>query len=387
MKLAERLSKLGTETAFVVFSKAKELEAQGKEMIHLEIGEPDFDTPQNIIESAIDALRNHWTHYNPSAGLAELRQAVTEEMKRTRGINVEPENVVITPGGKPVILFSLLALVNAGEEVIYPNPGYPIYESVINFIGAKAVPIKMREENNFRLDVNELSSLLTPKTRMIIINSPQNPTGSVLTRDDLKAIADIAMENDIYVLADEIYSQILYDDKHVSITSFPGMTERTIILEGFSKTYAMTGWRVGYGVMPKDLALQVAKLETNFNSCTTTFAQVAGIEALNGDQSAVGHMVSVFKKRRDIFCDGLNQIDGFKCHKPAGAFYLFPNISQFGIKSADMEHRLMHEAGIAALSGTSFGAFGEGFIRFSYASSTENIKKALNKLAKFANNL
>jgi aspartate aminotransferase len=387
MKLADRLVNLGTETAFVVFSKAKELEARGKEMIHLEIGEPDFDTPQNITESAIEALRNNWTHYNPSAGLPELRQAVAEEMKETRGINIGPENVVITPGGKPVILFSLLALANPGEEVIYPNPGYPIYESVINFIGARAVPIKMREENKFRLDVDELISLITPKTRMIIINSPQNPTGSVLTHDDLKAIADIALKRDIYVLADEIYSQILYDGKHESITSFPGMTERTIILEGFSKTYAMTGWRVGYGVMPKDLAVQVAKLETNFNSCTTTFAQVAGIEALRGDQSAVRQMVSKFKDRRDIFLDGLNRIDGFNCHKPAGAFYLFPNISKFGIKSAEMEYRLMHEAGIAALSGTSFGAFGEGYIRFSYASSTANIKKALDKLAEFARKL
>jgi len=387
MKLADRLTNLGTETAFVVFSKAKELEAQGKEMIHLEIGEPDFDTPQNIVESAIDALRNHWTHYNPSAGLPALRQAIAEEINRTRGIKIGPENVVITPGGKPIIMFSMLALVNAGEEVIYPNPGYPIYESAVNFIGAKAVPIRMREENQFRLDVDELISLITPKTRMIIINSPQNPTGSVLTKEDLRAIADIALKNDIYILADEIYSQIMYEGIHESISSFPGMTERTIILEGFSKTYAMTGWRVGYGVMPKDLAIQVAKLETNFNSCTTTFAQVAGIEALKGDQSAVGRMVNKFRERRDIFCDGLNRIDGFRCHKPAGAFYLFPNISKFGIKSAEMEYRLMQEAGIAALAGTSFGAFGEGFVRFSYASSTQNIKKALDKLAKFVGKL
>jgi aspartate aminotransferase len=387
MKLADRLKNLGTETAFVVFSKAKELEAQGKEMIHLEIGEPDYDTPINIIESAIEALRNHWTHYNPSAGLPALRQVVAEEINRTRGIKIGPENVVITPGGKPIIMFSILALVNVGEEVIYPNPGYPIYESAINFLGAKAVPIKMREENQFRLDVDELVSLITPKTRMIIINSPQNPTGSVLTKDDLKAIADIALERDIYILADEIYSQIMYEGVHESISSFPGMTERTIILEGFSKTYAMTGWRVGYGVMPKDLAVQVAKLETNFNSCTTTFVQVAGIEALKGDQSAVGRMVKKFKERRDIFCDGLNRIEGFKCHRPAGAFYLFPNISKFGLKSAEMEQRLMQEAGIAALSGTSFGVFGEGFIRFSYASSTANIKKALIKLADFVKKL
>lgn len=383
MKLADRLGLLGTETAFMVLARAMELEKQGKEIVHLEIGEPDFDTPENIIEAGINALKNHWTHYGPSAGLAEFREAVAEDFSQRRRVKVKPENVVITPGGKPVIIFSILALVNPGEEVIYPNPGYPIYESVINFFGARAVPIKMREERQFRLDVDELKSLITPKTKLIIINSPHNPTGSVLTEDDLKAIADIAIKNDIYILADEIYNRIIYGGQHISITKFPGMLERTIILDGLSKTYAMTGWRVGYGIMPEKLAMQVAKLETNVNSCTTTFAQVASIEAIKGDQSRVDWMVGQFEKRRDLFIEGLNQIEGFDCHKPQGAFYLFPNIKNFGISSAEMEHKLMHEAGIAALSGTSFGAFGEGYIRFSYATSTSNIEKALSKLADF----
>jgi aspartate/methionine/tyrosine aminotransferase len=383
MRLADRLDFLGTETAFIVFSKALELEKQGKDIVHLEIGEPDFDTPDNIIESAVKALRNHWTHYCPSAGLAELRETVADDFSKRRGVKVEPHNVVITPGGKPIIMYTMLSLVNPGEEVIYPNPGYPIYESVINFIGAKSVPIKMREERNFRLDVDELISLITPKTKMIVINSPHNPTGSVLTEDDLKAIAEIAVEKDIYILADEIYNRIIYSGKHFSITKFPGMLERTIILDGLSKTYAMTGWRIGYGIMPEKLAVQVAKLETNTNSCTSTFTQVASIEAIKGDQSAVDKMVNEFKERRDIFIDGLDQIAGFDCHKPEGAFYLFPNINSYGISSSDMEHKLMHDGGIAALSGTSFGAFGEGYIRFSYATSTANIEKALNKLTDF----
>ena len=387
MKLADRLNYLGTETAFIVFSKALELERQGKEVVHLEIGEPDFDTPPNIIRSAVDALNNHWTHYCPSAGLYELREAVAEDINMRRGLDISPNNVVVTPGGKPIISFVMLALVNPGEEVIYPNPGYPIYESIISFIGAKAVPIKMREEFEFRLDVEELRSLVTPKTKMIVINSPHNPTGSVLTREDLKAIAEIAVENDIYVLSDEIYNRIVYNGDHVSIATFPGMKERTIMLDGFSKTYAMTGWRVGYGIMPEVLASQVAKLETNVNSCTTTFSQIACIEALKGDQSLVDIMVAEFKKRRNFFHEGLQNIKGFECHKPHGAFYLFPNIKEFGIKSSEMEQKLLYDGGVAALTGTSFGAFGEGYIRFSYANSLENIEKALSKLEDFVKKL
>ncbi len=387
MLLADRLEHLGTETAFIVLSKALELEKQGKEIVHLEIGEPDFDTPRNIVDSAIDALNNHWTHYCPSAGLFELREAVAEDFSKRRNVSVGPENVVITPGGKPVLFFVMLALVNSGEEVIYPNPGYPIYESVINFLDARAVPIRMKEENKFSLDVDELRSLITSKTKLIIINSPHNPTGSVLTKADLKEIADIAIENDLYVLADEIYNRIIYNGEHESITQFPGMAERTIVLDGFSKTYAMTGWRVGYGIMPAELTPHVAKLETNINSCTTTFTQVACIEALKGDQSAVDDMVTQFKKRRDFFYDGLRDIKGFDCHKPDGAFYLFPNIEDFNIKSSDMEDKLMQDGGIAALSGTSFGVFGEGYVRFSYATSLENIEKALYKLTNFVNKL
>ena len=381
MKLADRMSRLGTETAFVVLAKAKQLEAEGKEIIHLEIGEPDFDTPGNIIDEAVKALNNHWTHYGPSAGLPQLRQTIADEINRTRPIKVNLENVVVTPGGKPIMFYTFLALVNEGDEVIYPNPGFPIYESVINFIGAKSVPIKMREEKQFRLDVDELISLVTPKTRMIIVNSPQNPTGSVLSEADLEAIAEVALKNDIYVLSDEIYSRILYEGKHNSIVAFDGMQERTIILDGYSKTYAMTGWRLGYGVMPADLAEQVAKLQTNCNSCTASFSQIAGIEAIKGDQSEVDKMVAEFKKRRNIIVEGLNAIDGFECQKPKGAFYVFPNVKKLGYSSSELEGKFLNEAGVAALSGTSFGAYGEGYIRFSYANSVENIQKALAKLS------
>ncbi len=387
MKLANRMSRLGTETAFVVLARAKELEIKGKEIIHLEIGEPDFDTPRNIIDEAIKALNNHWTHYGPSAGLDVLRKAIVDEIKRTRGMTIKPENVVVTPGGKPIMFFSILALVNEGEEVIYPNPGFPIYESIINFIGAKPVAVRLREENQFRLDVDELKSLVTSKTRMIIINSPHNPTGSMLDYDDLRQIAELAIERDIYVLSDEIYGRTTYDAKHHSILTFAGMPERTVLLDGFSKTYAMTGWRLGYGVMPEDLAVQVAKLQTNCNSCTASFSQIAGVEALRGDQSEVNRMVAEFRKRRDVIVNGLNKIRGFSCLMPQGAFYVFPNVTKLGLKSSELADRLLHEAGVAALSGTSFGAYGEGYLRFSYANSVENIEKALQKISAFVEKL
>ncbi len=383
MKLAKRMSRLGTETAFVVLAKAKQLEAQGKEIIHLEIGEPDFDTPRNIIDAAIGALRDGWTHYGPSAGLPELREAVADEVTRTRGVKVDPADVVITPGGKPVMLFAMLALIDDGDEVIYPNPGFPIYESVINFIGAKPVPIRLREENRFRLDVDELASLVTPKTKMIVVNSPQNPTGSVLTEEDLRAIADVSIENDIIVLSDEIYSRTIYDGEHRSMYSFDGMPERMIILDGYSKTYAMTGWRLGYGVMPAALAEQVAKLQTNCNSCTASFSQIAGISALTGPQTEVEAMNNEFRKRRDIVVEGLNQIKNVDCKVPDGAFYVFPNFSRAGLKSEELADRILREAGVAVLSGTSFGSFGEGFIRISYANSIDNINKALGRLMDF----
>ncbi len=383
MKLAERMSRLGTETAFVVLAKAKQLEAQGKEIIHLEIGEPDFDTPRNIIDAAIGALRDGWTHYGPSAGLPELREAVADEVTRTRGVKVDPAEVVITPGGKPVMFFAMLALINDGDEVIYPNPGFPIYESVINFIGAKPVPIRLREENRFRLDVDELASLVTPKTKMIVVNSPQNPTGSVLTEEDLRAIADVSIENDIIVLSDEIYSRTIYDGEHRSMYGFNGMPERMIILDGYSKTYAMTGWRLGYGVMPAALAEQVAKLQTNCNSCTASFSQIAGISALTGPQTEVEAMNNEFRKRRDIVVEGLNQIKNVDCQVPDGAFYVFPNVSRAGLKSEELADRILREAGVAVLSGTSFGSFGEGFIRISYANSIDNINNALGRLMDF----
>jgi aspartate aminotransferase len=380
MKLAKRMSRLGTETAFEVLARAKKLEAQGKNIIHLEIGEPDFDTPRNITDAAIVALNSGFTHYGPSAGLPELRKVIAKYVSKTRNIKVDEENVVVTPGGKPIMFFAILALADEGDEIIYPNPGFPIYESAINFIGAKPVPVKLREENDFRLDVNELKKLVTSKTKMIIINSPQNPTGGILTKDDLGVIAQIAIKNDIMVLADEIYSRIIYDGEHHSIASFDGMPERTIILDGFSKTYAMTGWRMGYGVMNKELTPHIAKLMTNSNSCTATFTQKAGIEALAGPQDKVEDMVKEFKKRRDVIVKGLNSIPRISCKTPQGAFYVFPNIKKTGWESKKLADHLLNEGGVAVLSGTSFGEFGEGYLRLSYANSIKNIEEALKRI-------
>ena len=387
MKFADRLKSLGTETAFEVLAKAKALEAKGKEVIHLEIGEPDFDTPQNIREAAKKALDQGYTHYGPSAGLPEVREVIAQEVSRTRNIKVTPDQVVVTPGAKPIIFFTIFTLVNEGDEVIYPNPGFPIYESVIEFLGAKAVPIKLREENDFRLDTDELKKLVTDKTKLIIINSPQNPTGGILTKDDLKAIADVAISNDIYVLADEIYSRTIYEGKFESITQFPGMQERTIILDGLSKTYAMTGWRLGYGVMNKDLAFYEARMMTNSNSCTASFSQRAIIEAITGPQDEPHRMVKEFKKRRDVIVEGLNQIPKISCKKPSGAFYVFPNITQTGWDSQKLADHILSDAGVAVLSGTSFGRFGEGYLRISYANSVENIKKALDRIKAFVEKL
>jgi aspartate aminotransferase len=380
MRLAQRMSRLGTETAFEVLARAKELEKKGKNIIHLEIGEPDFDTPKNIKDAAIEALNKGYTHYGPSAGLPETREVIAQEMYNSRGIKVDWENIVVTPGGKPIMFFSILALIDEGYEVIYPNPGFPIYESVIDFIGAKSVPIQLREENDFRLDTDELKKLVTKKTKMIIINSPQNPTGGILTEDDLKVIAEIAIARDIYILADEIYSRSIYEGEHKSIAQIPGMLERTIILDGLSKTYAMTGWRIGYGVMNKNLAVQVAKLMTNSNSCTATFTQRAAIEALTGPQDEVDKMVAEFKKRRDVIVEGLNLIPKVSCRTPKGAFYVFPNVKKIGWESKKLADHLLNEAGVAVLSGTSFGKFGEGYLRISYANSVENIKEGLRRI-------
>jgi aspartate aminotransferase len=381
------MSRLGTETAFEVLAKAKALEAQGKEIVHLEIGEPDFDTPKNITEAAIKALRDGWTHYNPSAGLPDLREAIAQDIAKSRNIKVNRDMVVVTPGAKPIMFFVILALVNEGDEVIYPNPGFPIYESVIEFVGAKAVPIQLREENDFRLDTAELKKLVTHKTKLIIINSPQNPTGGILTQDDLREIADIALARDIMVLSDEVYNRILYEGTHHSITAFPGMQEKTIILDGYSKTYAMTGWRLGYGVMREDLAALIAKLQTNSNSCTASFTQRAGIEAINGPQDDVAKMVAEFQRRRDVIVEGLNAIPRISCRTPKGAFYVFPNITKTGWESKKLADYILNEAGVAVLSGTSFGKFGEGYIRLSYANSVENIKKALSRIEKSLQNV
>ncbi len=382
--LAKRMQRLGTETAFEVLARAKALEAQGRDVVHLEIGEPDFDTPQNIIDKAVWALRNGYTHYGPSAGLPDVRKTFAEYIARDRGIDVGPDNVVIVPGGKPIIYFPLTALVDPGDEVIYPNPGFPIYESVINFLDAKAVPLKLAEEKDFSFDIEDLKSLISDKTKLLIINSPQNPTGGMLSAADLDAIAELAVKHDFWVLSDEIYSKIIYDGKHESISTRPGMLERTIILDGHSKTYAMTGWRLGYGIMPKELAAAVAKLQTNCTSCTAAFTQVAGAEALTGPQDAAMAMVAEFKTRRDLLVDGLNAIDGVSCKRPRGAFYVFPNISGLGLTSKQVEQRLLDDYGVAALAGTSFGKHGEGYLRFSYANSQDNIRKALERFGKFA---
>ena len=373
---------LGTETAFEVLAKARALEKQGKEVIHLEIGEPDFDTPKYIKEAAIKALNDGYTHYVPSAGIPELREAIAEHIAKTRNIEVSPEEVVVTPGAKPIMFFAILACVNPGEEVLYPNPGFPIYESLINFVGARAVPIPLLEKNDFRIDHEYVKKKITKKTKMIILNSPENPTGGVLTKEDLKVIVDcIGDRDDVLVLSDEIYDRIIYEGKHESIASFPGMKEKTIILNGFSKIYAMTGWRLGYGVMRKDLAQKVAQLMTNSNSCTSAFIQMAGVAALKGSQKDSERMVEEFKKRREVIVSGLNKIKGINCKKPRGAFYVFPNITGTGMDCRKLGDYLLYEAGVAVLPGTSFGSYGEGYLRLSFANSVENIKKALERIS------
>jgi len=374
------MERLGTETAFEVLVKAKALEAQGRDIIHLEIGEPDFDTPSNIIEAGCDALRKGFTHYGPSAGMMELREVIAQHVSETRRVNVMPDEVVVVPGGKPIIFFSILALADDGDEIIYPNPGFPIYESMINYVGAKAVPIQLREELEFRLDVDELASLINDRTKLLILNSPQNPTGGVLTKEDIAAIARAIGDRNIMVLSDEIYSQLIFEGEHHSIMSIDGMKERTILLDGFSKTYAMTGWRMGYGVMRADLATHISRLMTNSNSCTASFTQVAGIEALRGSQDVVDAMRAKFEKRRDVMVAGLNKIKGFSCRVPHGAFYVFPNITKTGWPSKKLADALLDDTGVAALSGTAFGDFGEGYLRFSVANSIENIEKALDRI-------
>jgi aspartate aminotransferase len=380
LRLASRMSRLGTETAFEVLNRARQLEKQGKEIIHLEIGEPDFDTPANVIEAGVDALHKGWTHYGPAAGIPDLRQTIADYVSRTRKVPVSSEEVVVVPGGKPIIFFTILALIDAGDEVIYPNPGFPIYESMIKYSLGKAIPIPLREERDFSVDVKELASLITDRTKLIILNSPHNPTGGVLTRKDIFEIAEAIGDRNILILSDEIYSRLIYEGDHFSIMSVPGFKERTILLDGFSKTYAMTGWRLGYGVMRPDLAVHISRLVINSNSCTASFTQVAGIEALRGDQSSVEKMSAEFRRRRDAFVAGLNKIKGFSCRTPKGAFYTFPNIMKTGWTSRKLADALLEQAGVACLSGTAFGEYGEGYLRFSVANSLENLHKALNRI-------
>ena len=378
---AQRMSLLGTETAFEVLAKAKKLEAQGKDIVHLEIGEPDFDTPKNIIDAACLALNSGYTHYTAAPGIPEVRGTIADYVRKHKNVDASADDVVIVPGGKPIMFFSIMATIDPGDEVIYPNPGFPIYESVIKFVGGKPVPIPLREENQFRLDVNELARLITPKTKMLIINSPGNPTGGVFTSDDVKAIADLVRGKDILVLSDEIYDRIVYGDTHpLSIASLPGMKDWTIILDGFSKTYAMTGWRLGYGVMHPEIAARIAQLMVNSNSCTAASTQMAGKEALTGPQNEVDTMVAEFKRRRDTMVTGLNSISGVSCLSPEGSFYVFPNLKSFGKNSKDIADYLLNEAGVACLGGTAFGSYGEGYLRFSYANSIENIQKALGRI-------
>ena len=380
LRLAECMSRLGTEGAFDVLVRARALEAQGKEVVHLEIGEPDFHTAPNIVDAAKQALDGGWTHYGPPAGFPELRQAVAEEVGRRRGISVDPSEVVITPGAKPIMFYTILALVEPGDEVLYPDPGFPIYASMINFVGARPVPYSMVEDRDFDIDVNEIVGKISTRTRLMIMNSPNNPTGGMISRSEMETLAAALKDRNVMVLSDEIYSRLIYGGEPVSLAAFPELRERVIILDGFSKTYAMTGWRLGYGVMRPDLAQQIALLMTNSNSCTASFTQMAGVEALRGDQSSVASMLEQFRRRREVIVDGLNRIPGFHCRKPRGAFYAFPNIKETGKASRELADALLNEAGVACLSGTAFGRQGEGYLRFSFANSIENIQKALDRI-------
>src|SRR4030095_1552188 len=381
MKFADGIYRLGTETAFEVLAKAKALEAEGKNIIHLQIGEPDFTTPKNICDAAVRSIQAGDTHYTPAAGILELRKVIANYVSKTRGVEFSPDNVVMTPGAKPIMFFVILSLIQHGDEVIYPNPGFPIYESMINFAGGTAVPLRLKQEDNFNVDIKEFEKLVTNKTRLVIINTPGNPTGKTIPQKDIEAMAEIIKDKDCFVLSDEMYSGIVYDGAiPFSITKINGFKDRTIILDGFSKTYAMTGWRAGYGIMNTELAPVITKLMVNSNSCTNTMVQKACIEALTGPQDEVDKMVVEFDKRRKFIVEGLNSIKGFNCTTPDGAFYAFPRISDTGFTSKELADKLLYEAGVACLAGTSFGKFGEGFLRFSYANSVENINEAIKRI-------
>ena len=380
LKLADCMSRLGNEGAFEVLVRARALEAEGKEVVHLEIGEPDFPTAPNIVAAAKRALDEGWTHYGPPVGFPELRQAVADDVGRRRGISVDPSEVVVTPGAKPIMFYSILALVEPGDEVLYPDPGFPIYSSMINFVGATPVPYSMPEDRDFDIDVKEILGKISDRTRLMILNSPNNPTGGMISRSEMETLADALKDREVAVLSDEIYSRLIYTGEHVSLATFPELRDRVIILDGFSKTYAMTGWRLGYGVMHPDLARQIGLLMTNSNSCTASFTQMAGVEALRGDQSSVNAMLERFRQRREVIVEGLNRIPGFHCRKPQGAFYAFPNIKETGKSSRELADALLNDAGVACLSGTGFGRQGEGYLRFSFANSIDNIRKALDRI-------
>jgi len=387
MKLSSRQDRLGTETAFETLAKAKKLEAMGKNIVHLEIGEPDFDSPSYVISAAKKALDNGFTHYGPSAGQPELREAIAIHQGEFNGYDVSPDRVIVTPGGKPVMFFSILALIEEGDEVIYPNPGFPIYESMINYAGGVPVPMKLEESKDFNANVEDLKKLITNKTKMIIVNSPNNPCGSVTSVEDLEKIAKLAIENDIVVLSDEIYKEMYYEGEHYSISRFEGMKERTIILDGFSKSYAMTGWRLGYGIFPEFMIEAITKLMTNSVSCTSVFSQMAAIEAIKGPRDFTLNMMQEFRKRREIVFNGLNSIDGINCKLPLGAFYAFPNISRTGLSSEEFANRALYDYGVALLSGTAFGEYGDGYIRISFANSEDNLSKAIDNLSKMVSDL
>lgn len=380
MRLAERMDRLGTENAFEAAARARALEATGRDVIHLEVGEPDFDTPAHIRAAAQRALDEGYTHYGPPLGMPVLRQAIAADAEARKGFHVHPDRVVVVPGAKPIMFYAIMALVDEGDEVIYPDPGFPIYESMTRFVGGRPVPIPIRQEHGFRLDPDELVRLVTPRTRLIILNSPANPTGGVLTRDDLERIAVVARERDIVVLADEIYGRIVYEGEHVSLASLPGMADRTIVLDGFSKTFAMTGWRLGYAIVPEVLVAPMSRLIINSVSCTSAFSQIAAAEALAGPQDEVDAMVAEFRARRDLIVDGLDSIPGISCLKPSGAFYVFPDVSGTGLSGAELADRLLQEAGVSVLAGTAFGDVGWHHVRVSYANSRERISAALERI-------
>lgn len=380
MRFTKPILEIGTETAFEVLALARELERQGKHIIHLEIGEPDFDTPGHIKEAAKRALDEGFTHYNPAPGLPELRVAIAQEVSRTRKVEIKPEEVIVLPGAKPAIWMAIISLVNPGEEVILPNPAFPIYESVTRFINARPVFVNLKEENDFRFDIQELARAITPKTRLILLNSPHNPCGSILTKNDLEAVAELVQKHDLAIFSDEPYNQIIYEMPHQSIISLPGMKERTILLDGFSKSYAMTGWRLGYAVAPVETIDRFTKLAINIYSCVSTFSQWAALAALQGPQEESQKMVAEYRRRRDFIYSALNEIKGVTCRKPGGAFYVFPNFKSFGRSSKEIMKYLLNEAGVACLHGSAFGSAGEGYLRLSYANSMENLKEGIGRI-------